>query len=422
MKKRILIGLVVPVLLIQSCSIRTIPQPYLNNKRTYPRPHVLAVFMDGTNNKANKDPLRNTHVKTTHSLVKREIRSMYIEGVGTRKKLAGGLLGLGTKARVVKAYRFLSEYYAPGDSICLFGFSRGANQCRILSNLVYTVGVLDLKEVEEEREKMKLIKQTYKLYRKKYYTPGEKKANAANYLSSWNEKNPVNQVYYDTTSKTRIELMGLWDTVEAFKLDGKETTGPRKDHLNQIENVKKVFHAVALDDNRALTYTPVLLTSAEVSVASGIDMDSVVEEVWFSGSHRDVGGSHKNDPYLQDISLNWMLSKTKPYNLFHNTSITEYIYAQPHNMLEQKIMRIPFKNLNRNIAGYYKDMAPAYNNGRLKVHNSVILRLQEGVVPDFKATRGRVDWFDQAPFKDCFIKDGRKRIFKEDCNCIERVN
>jgi hypothetical protein len=407
---------------LYSCSIDTIPRQYLDTVPTKSRPHVLAVYMDGTNNKSNKILSRNTHVKTLHSLTDTAIRSLYIEGVGTKKKILGLFPGVGTKSRIVKAYCFLTQHYSPGDSICLFGFSRGANQCRILSNLVYTFGILDLSKVADENDKRKIINKAYKLYRG-YYPASDKKYKVAYYIdSTWNFKNPQAKVKYDTTGKDRIELMGLFETVEAFVVDNKETITPRKDHLNQVANVRKVFHAVALDDNRALTYTPILLTSQDVVVGEGNDINKIIEEVWFNGSHRDVGGGHKKKPVLQTISLNWMLSKAKPYKLFNGYNITNYTYAPVHNMQRLFLMQLFLRNRNRSITDYYKQMSRAYNNGKLKVHRSVIQRLQEGVIQEFKTTRKREDWYDLEPFKKCFTAVGAKRIFKKDCDCIEVVD
>ena len=115
----------------------------------YERPNVFAVFMDGTNNKFNsRIQNKNSNVKRMYDLKRPEFSSIYIEGVGTNKKAAGLILGIGTKARVVKAYTYLTERYtSSNDSIYLFGFSRGAYSCRILSNLIYTAGILDQETV-----------------------------------------------------------------------------------------------------------------------------------------------------------------------------------------------------------------------------------------------------------------------------------
>jgi uncharacterized protein (DUF2235 family) len=407
------------VLLMQSCTIRTIPKNHISDETPYPR-HILAVYMDGTNNKSQEDIMRNTHVKTMHGLTEASIRSVYIEGVGTRGKVIGSLLGTGTKVRVTKAYRFLSQHYNTNDSVCLFGFSRGANQCRILSNLIYTAGIIDLDKVKTTAAKKRIIRNVYAKYHGRH-TSGERRKKIAQYLDSWNEGHPGQQVDYDTTGSMSIELMGLFETVEALDIfDRKEITSPRKDHLDQVMNVKKIIHAVALDDNRAWTYTPVLIATKDVAVNADTDAKGMIEEVWFSGSHRDVGGGNRKDPWLQTISLNWMVNKLKPYKLFRDSMIFGYTYAQPHNMNGTIWLRMPFADNNRSINDYYSRMRTTY--GKLRVHRSVLDRLAAGVIPDFKTTRGRTDWFDLPPFDKCFEKKGRARILRPGCDCIEVVD
>jgi uncharacterized protein (DUF2235 family) len=43
---------------------------------------------------------------------------------------------------VTSGYRFLMRYYSPGDSVYIFGFSRGAYTARFLAEMVHTVGLL----------------------------------------------------------------------------------------------------------------------------------------------------------------------------------------------------------------------------------------------------------------------------------------
>lgn len=407
------------LLLLTSCAIRDIEKsPSFASERS----HVLTVFMDGTNNKANKLPEQNTHVKTLHSLALDSVHSYYVEGVGTRGKVLGGLLGVGTKARVTRAYRFLASRYNAGDSIFLFGFSRGANQCRILSNLIYTAGVIDLNKVNSKGDKKKIVRNVYRKYRMKDADVHKRRTRIAAYLEKWNRRYSNDRVTIDTTGNVRIEAMGLFETVEAFNIfDGKEVTAVRKDHLNQAMNSNKILHAVALDDNRAITYTPVLLTTNDVMVDTAADKKGVVEEVWFNGSHRDVGGAHRTDPYLQNISLNWMRGEMWHYKIFRDTTLIEYTYQPAHNMNGTILQKIIFADNNRSVPRYYNSFRTTYNNRRIKIHSSVIERLRVGVVPHFKRTNARKDWFDLPPFKDCFTRNGWKRIFKKECKCIEEV-
>jgi hypothetical protein len=68
-----------------------------------------------------------------------------------------------------------------------------------------------------------------------------------------------------------------------------------------------------------------------------------------------------------------------------------------------------------------------YNNHRIKVHQSVIDRLEAGKLQKFKTKKGRPDWYEWEPFDTCFdkITNNKKDTFKfkgeEKCKCIEVV-
>jgi hypothetical protein len=115
-----------------------------------------------------------------------------------------------------------------------------------------------------------------------------------------------------------------------------------------------------------------------------------------------------------------MLKHTKKYNLFNDTLIVEDTFAPAHNIFDSPFLRVIHK-VNRNISGYHSVMDTSYN-GKLKVHRSVIERMKSGVIADFKHDGGRKDWYEIAPFRDCFIKDGIKIILKDNCSCIEVVD
>jgi hypothetical protein len=151
------------------------------------------------------------------------------------------------------------------------------------------------------------------------------------------------------------------------------------------------------------------------------DKNKTIEEVWFNGSHRDVGGGNRKDPYIQNLSLNWMLSKVKAYKLFRDTTVVNYVYANTHNMRQSVAFRYAFVDTIRSIGRYLQQMRPSYNNGRIKVHYSVIARLAEGALQDFKTRNGRPDWYDTEMFSNCFERKGRKRILLPGCDCIEVV-
>lgn len=383
---------------------------------------MLAVFFDGTRDRQHKNARKRSHVQNTYLLTHKNIRSLYVEGVGAGNRLNDALNAVTTNKRIMRAYRFLAENYQAGDSICLFGFSRGANQCRILSGLIFTIGVTDLRNISSEERKQQFLLDLYDQYTDTI-SSSARKYKLALFINQWNETHISEKVNYDTSGKTMIEVMGLWDTVEALKIgDNNENPTPISLHLNQLYNIKKLYHAVSLDDNRAYNYTPILATHKSVLLHSWQDINEITEEVWFNGSHKDVGGGHKKRGELNGITLKWMLNRLRPYNIFRDTTPVINTYGKVNNMRSTAIMRrtSPGDTL-RGINKYWLAMNRDCNWHRIKVHQSVIDRLAKGVVQDFKTEDGRTDWYDWHPFKDCFIAEGKKRLFKKDCYCIEVV-
>lgn len=88
----------------------------------------------------------------------------------------------------------------------------------------------------------------------------------------------------------------MWDIVSQFGLPGRNVNAGHD--LSIPRNLKNYFHAMALDETRALFP----LTRLRPLPAGG---PRHLQEVWFRGVHSDVGGGNGN-PALNSISLNWM--------------------------------------------------------------------------------------------------------------------
>lgn len=399
-----------------SCTgIKTIPETYAE-KQERKRP-VLVVYMDGTSNRPHGlDELnKNTYTYTLFTLRDTNVRNLYVEGVGANRRIGQGIFAWTTNERTMRAYRFLAENYEKGDSILLFGFSRGANQCRILSGIIYCIGILDLNSINTS-DRQPLLEKLYETYIKASDVNDKREKLSA--LLARHHLKP------DTTGSTRIQLMGLWDTVEAFEVvNGAETIIPVQRHLNQLYNVDKVFHAVSLDDNRSKVYTPILLTHKDVALQSEQQRASLVEEVWFNGSHRDVGGgvNKKKKDKLSGISLRWMMERIRPYGINKDSVFTTDIYGKVNRTSAP--LRWFMGGKLRSIDDYREAMHPDWN-GTIKIHSSVKQRLDSGIVQAFKLKKKGGDWYDWEPFKDCFDRDAANdsiRRLRPDCNCIEVV-
>jgi uncharacterized protein (DUF2235 family) len=435
------------IILVSQCFACRIKDKSVSNKTTTNKPEVISVYMDGTSNKAHqkrKKINKNTNIHKLFSLDSGSTKKYYIEGVGANNKYLGMLTGWGIKRRSVRTYLFIANNYKAGNTLNIFGFSRGAFNARIVSNMMYVFGLTTFVNIDSTQQ-VKIVRKLYRKHKGRNESLSDRRKYVMAYVNRWNKrhKNSEKQIIIDTLNKSQIDLLGLWDTVEAFGLpDCKENhIAPNKYHLNQLSNVNRAYHAVALDDNRARIYTPILLTSNELLATIEPNKGDVVEEVWFSGSHSDVGGGHIDMPDIRNNSLIWMMTRTEIKHLYkEDSTIIKYPYANIHNM-QTFIFRATTKRRIRSI-DKYRLSASNYNNGKIKVHASVIERMKEGVVPHFKTAKHPYtmwydakgirfiskiwrkpfkDWYDEGVFEKCFTKVGSKRILNEDCDCIKEV-
>ncbi|GGR32115.1 DUF2235 domain-containing protein [Streptomyces netropsis] len=274
----------------------------------------LIVCCDGTWNLA--DQLSKTNVTKVALAVRPraagvEQRVYYHSGVGTRRweRLRGGAFGMGLSGNVMDAYRFLVGDYEPGDELFLFGFSRGAFTARSLAGLVRNSGIL-------RRENVDRIMDAWALYRDRL----EKPSGTASTL--------FRRTY---AHETEIQFIGVWDTVGALGIPlpgagGTPNNGPwwRKPvdlanrrwgfHDTELSSwVKGAFHALAVDEQRT-PFRPTLWHQKPGAAENGQEL----KQVWFTGSHSQVGGGDK-ETALSDITLLWMVAQAHRYGLEFDT-------------------------------------------------------------------------------------------------------
>jgi uncharacterized protein (DUF2235 family) len=244
-------------------------------------------------------------------------------------------------SNLVGLFEILSFARGSKDSkLYIFGFSRGAYTSRILAGMIYAIGIYDLSPFEK-KDRLTISSQLYDTYKGKNKDIKSIRQQCAGIINKWREtlSSEISSNLNPDYSAT-IQVLGLWDTVEALGArptleavnervlgirDPQEIINPNNRYIDQICNVKHIYHALALDDNRANVFTPIIISSDHV-VSTCKPEDSAiekVEEVWFSGAHSDVGGGYsKNDNNkkgdntdrdvsLSGISLNWMMSKIK---------------------------------------------------------------------------------------------------------------
>lgn len=286
----------------------------------------LIVLLDGTWNEPENDTdsnivrlrriivdyIRNGREVVPQSTTRKSDRSSvltspqdilyYERGVGTAplERLKGGAVGYGLEMNIRRAYRFLSHHFLPGDKIFLFGFSRGAYTARSLAGFMHAAGLLRSHCCTPELEE-----QAWRLYR----TPPNERLSG-----SWNEL----QRYVHSRNDVRVDCLGVFDTVGALgipiRLGWRFNRARHEFHDVEMSSISALnIQALAIDEHRF----PFQATLWRKPMFKRLD--SRTEQVWFPGSHADVGGgwipeerrSSDHVEALDDITLDWMLKRVK---------------------------------------------------------------------------------------------------------------
>ncbi|KAG8945742.1 hypothetical protein FRC04_000601 [Tulasnella sp. 424] len=316
----------------------------------YTGPRTLVLCFDGTANRPESGHGTNVGI-LFESLNKHTDKQVcyYQPGIGTYIPPMRGFVILpeiaNRVAQVIGGYRFLMDNYVEGDKICLFGFSRGAYVARSLAGMLDKVGLLC--KGNEELVPFAYIK----------YNEGTAK--------SLMQCSTLKRRY---SREANVEFMGLWDTVTSVGISGR--TLPFSLNRGKTKHFRQ---ALALDERRAkFSYNPLSASPDDLTGVSyaetyldpkgehsgfcrmlrkvkqslglrneamewkaqddlekhgralgnflaGNDYDDkerTEKEVWFIGSHSDVGGYDGKDdigvmmkPKLSNFSLQWMIQE-----------------------------------------------------------------------------------------------------------------
>ena len=225
----------------------------------------------------------------------------YHPGVGNGgplDRLLGGMCGLGLSRNILDCYRFVVEHYAPGDSLYLFGFSRGAYTVRSLAGLMRNCGIVDRRKFPSPEAREAAIRAAFSLYRGR----GAATAPVADRAVTFRARH--------SHPDCRITCIGVWDTVGALGIPV-GLLGRLSQHWFGFHDVTlsswvdRAFHAVAVDERRR-PFLPTLWQQQPAAQGEG----QHVEQVWFSGVHADVGGGYAAaQRELANIPLRWMLNR-----------------------------------------------------------------------------------------------------------------
>jgi uncharacterized protein (DUF2235 family) len=303
--------------------------------------------------------------------------AIYDDGVGTESfkplKLLGGVFGVGLSRNVRQLYKELCRIYDPGDRIYLFGFSRGAFTVRTLAGLIGACGILKTHEVTNSRALEALVADAYRNYRRRYRTWLLRKVVGEPNLEELTRFKAVR-----SHGGERIELIGVWDTVDAVGLPFPAFASFVNATIYQFKFpslepssiVKRAYHALAVDDERH-SFHPLLWNEPEAARANG----QVIEQVWFAGAHSNVGGGYPKQG-MSLVALDWMMKQAADAQLRFIRSERDYYHQ--HANVDDKLYdpRTGFgafyRWLPRNIAELCRNKCVA------RIHLSVLERAAHG--------------------------------------------
>lgn len=271
---------------------------------------------------ATDDPI---HRDEDTANVLQEQLTRYQSGVGTVTAglfgwLLGGIAGVGLSRDIIDAYHWLTTTYRPGDAIALFGFSRGAFTARSLAGMIASCGLIDTTCLDEDTT----WRQIRHAYQQRYRRGLDADPN-------WSDG--LRFTYHpDHPDQIPVDFIGVWDTVGSLGVP--DTLGwtnlldpPTRYAFHNVKfnpHVRHGRHAVALDEQRA-PFTPTLWSDLE----PGQD----VKQVWFPGSHLDVGGGHPQRG-LSDGALQWMIEESHAaVGLEFRSAVEKQIEPDPLDVL-----------------------------------------------------------------------------------------
>ncbi|KAG9094006.1 hypothetical protein FRC06_011276, partial [Ceratobasidium sp. 370] len=286
-------------------------------------PRKLVVCIDGTSNQYSD---KNTNVIELYSHIEKSDTQLtyYNSGIGTYAKpsmrswsylkqvINNGIdlaIAWNLDRVIIGAYRWLSDHYRPGDQIFLFGFSRGAYQVRAIAGMIATVGLIFPGNQEQ-------IPFAFELYAN-YLGGPDDEANKSIWLDPSSKaqgsiklgKQKID-IFRRTFSRPSVDIhfLGAWDTVSSI--------GIRRGQLlpltNTYKHIKHFRHALALDERR-VKFLP---EHVEYPSDGHVD-ENHVKEVWFAGTHSDIGGGNTNNVELNrgTESLVWMINEAEDAGL-----------------------------------------------------------------------------------------------------------
>lgn len=368
---------------------------------------------------------------------------LYIEGVGNaRASLLGKMAGFGMEEKILEGYKFITQYYRPGDRIYIFGFSRGAHTARSLAGLISYAGIPKLEDADLDSGWNLKITSEWNIGNK--ILEFTRKQIDINHVDNWKNwkrgdapilakliKDEIESILGRSKNievqPAEVEFLGVWDTVPGSqginyfdetdlvcKQHKDSTDNKQRYHIDSYPPIHHIAHAVSKDEKRD-QFRPLFLCSKKLDEHSVHNEElTKLDEVVFPGVHADVGGGyeHKNNQ-LPDISLKWMIERLGEH--YSSPNLQEFI-----NTLKPKPEGLADLSISDKGGSKFSSCRDRNLPPNITLHDSITTRDNAGAVPWL--------YFDNKPqgnYPEQSCKDWVNPIDgikKENILCIKQSN
>jgi uncharacterized protein (DUF2235 family) len=300
----------------------------------------IVICCDGTANEFAQN--RTNVVKLYYTLEHDPDRqtAFYHPGLGTMepagalstlsRRITRGLgmaFGYGLSDDIRDAYVFLMDYFREGDSVYLFGFSRGAYTARATCSLLRMYGLIRSGNVPLVPYAIRMMMAIEKLSGAK--RSAKQDADLERYFQLAEDFKRM-MCHADC----KPHFVGVWDTVSSV---GWKENPLKLPFIADNPDINIGRHAIALDERRAFFRTNRWIPSTVLKEHGPKDL----KQVWFPGVHCDVGGGYpESESGLSKITFQWMLEEAEAAGLLVNksrksevlgeTGSTEYVKPDPN--------------------------------------------------------------------------------------------
>lgn len=284
----------------------------------------LVLCLDGTNNQFGTE--NTSVVRITQVLDRNPARQLlfYDPGVGTMpepgyvtalgkwfSKVRCLAFGSDLFERVGHAYTYLMEHWQPGDSVFLFGFSRGSYTARALAALLHMYGLLPSGAGNQLPYVLRLLKSAPRALLKSAGKRAEYWALCDAFRETFAQAVPGR-----SDRRFPIYFAGLFDTVASVGWVWDPLILP---FTRENPSIAVVRHAISIDERRCF------FRQHQFGVTQGQDL----EELWFAGVHSDVGGGYpESQGGLWRVSYEWMLGEAKAHGLLTDAAREQLVWQR----------------------------------------------------------------------------------------------